>query len=37
MKGDLYLVKQVKKQRNFKKKKDRENENRTKHSAPFGG
>ena len=37
MKGDLYLVKQVKKQQNYKKKKDKENENKTKYVAPRGG
>jgi len=37
MKGDLYLIKQVKKQQNYKKKKDKENENKTKYVAPWGG
>jgi hypothetical protein len=37
MKGDLYLVKQAKRQDHYKKKKDKENENKTKYTAPFGG
>jgi hypothetical protein len=37
MKDNLYLVKQVKKQEHQKKKKDKENESRTKYVAPFGG
>jgi hypothetical protein len=37
MKGDLYLIKQVKKQQHYKKKKDKENENKTKYIAPWGG
>jgi hypothetical protein len=37
MKGDLYLIKQVKKQQHYKKKKDKENESKTKYIAPWGG
>ena len=37
MKSDLYLVKQTKRQQNYKKKKDKANENMTKYAAPWSG
>jgi len=37
MKDNLFMVKQVKKEQHQKKKKDKENEGKTKYVAPFGG
>jgi hypothetical protein len=37
MKNDMYQIKQAKRQQNYKKKKDKENESRTKYVAPWGG
>ena len=37
MNGDLSMVKQVKKEQHLKKKKEKENERKTKYIAPFGG
>jgi len=35
VKKDAYIVKQAKRQQNYKKKKDKENENSTKYNLPY--
>lgn len=37
MKADISVIKQIKKQQHYKNKKDKENEAKTKYTAPFGG